>query len=102
MWYCVSEEYRVTILCSDCHTYKNHMCLKNINHMHRMTICIHDIIEHEPTNGLSIFKTEVERYDVTFNARNLNSAAGKNLLHLLEFLHCQMFEKKVYGFIFCF
>jgi hypothetical protein len=70
------------------------MCLKNIDHMNRI-IYIHDIIEHEPENVLSRFKTEVESYDVTFNVRNLNSAVGKITLHVVEFLHCQMFEKKI-------
>jgi len=31
-----------------------------------------------------------------FNVRNFSSAVGKLLLHVsLEFLHCQMFEKKI-------
>jgi hypothetical protein len=64
--------------------------------MNRITVYIHDITEHYPENVLIRLRKEVERYDVTFNLRNFNSAVGKLLLHvLLVFLHCQTFEKKL-------
>jgi hypothetical protein len=44
--------------------------------------------------NLRIFE-EVERYDVTFNVRNLNSAVEKLPLHILEFLHCHLLEKNI-------
>jgi hypothetical protein len=63
--------------------------------MNRITIYILDIAGHYPENVLSRLKKEVERYDVTFNLRNFNSAVGKLQLHvLLGFLHYQTFEKK--------
>jgi hypothetical protein len=72
------------------------MHVKIVDHMNRITIYIHDITEHYPENVLSILKKGVERYDVTFNGGNFNSAVGKPPLHvLLEFLHCQLFEKKI-------
>jgi len=95
VWYCVSEDFCVTILCYNCHKYRNHMHLKIIDHMKRI-IYIHDITKHYRENVLSRLKKEVERYDVTFNVRNFNSAVGKLPLHvLLEFLHCQTFEKNI-------
>jgi hypothetical protein len=96
VWYCVSEDFCVTILCYDCHKYRNHMHLKIIDHMNRMTIYVHDITEHNPENVLRRLKKEVKIYDVIFNLRNFSSAVGKLLLYvLLEFLHCRMFEKKI-------
>jgi len=96
VWYCASEDICVTILCYDCHKYRNHVHLKIIDHMNRITIYIHDVTEHYPENVLSRLKKDVERYEVTFNLRNFNSAVGKLPLHIiLEFLHCQIFEKKI-------
>lgn len=95
MWYCVSEDFCVTILCYDCHKYRNHMHLKIIDHLNRITVYIHDITEHYPENVLSGLKKEVERY-VTFNVRNFSCAVGKLPLHVsLEFLHCRMSKKKI-------
>jgi len=72
------------------------MHLKIIDHMNRITIYIHDITEHYNENVLSRLKKEVERYDVTSNVRNFNSAMGQlPLLVLLEILHCQIFGKKI-------
>jgi hypothetical protein len=91
--YCLTEDFCFTILCYDCHKHRNHMHLKIIDYMNR-TIYIHYITEHYPENVLSRLKKEVERHDVTFNVRN--SAVCKLLLHVLfEFLHCQIFEKKI-------
>jgi len=83
-------------MCYNCHKYRNHMHLKIIDHMNRITIYVHDITEHCPENVLRRLQKEVERYDVTFNVRNFSSTVGKLPLHvLLEFLHCQTFEKKI-------
>lgn len=57
MWYCVSENYCVIVLCYDCHKY---MHLKIIDHMNRI-IYMHNITEHYPENVLSRLKKEVER-----------------------------------------
>jgi len=62
VWYCVSEDFCVTILCYDCHKYRNQMHLKIIDYMNRITIYVHDITEHYPDNFLSGLKEEVERY----------------------------------------
>jgi len=71
------------------------MHLKIIDHMNGITIYMHNITEHYPENVLSRLQKEVERYDVTFNVRNLNSAVGKLPLHVLECFHCQTFQKKI-------
>jgi hypothetical protein len=44
----VSEDCCVTILCYDCPKYRNHMHLKIVDYMNRITIYIHAITEHYP------------------------------------------------------
>jgi hypothetical protein len=80
VWYCVNEDFCVTILCYIYHLYRNHMHLKIIDHMDRI-ICIHDNTKHYCENVLSSLKKEVVRYDVTFNVMNFSSAVGKLPLH---------------------
>jgi len=63
------------------------MHLKVIDHMNRIIIYMHNITEHYPENVLITLIKEVERYDVIFNVRNLNSSVGKLPLHVKEFSH---------------
>jgi len=60
VWCCVSEDFCVTILCYDCYRYRNHMHLKIIDHMNRITIYVHDITEHYPENVLSGLKKRLK------------------------------------------
>jgi len=82
VWYCVSEDFSVTILCYNCYKYRNHKHLKIIDHMNRITIYVHDITEHYPENVLSGLKKEVERY--------VNLMLGISILLWVNF--CYMFH----------